>query len=757
MRAIFTLICILVQMVGYNQVMWRSLGKSDFDHPSCGRTNESRLVVKNGHVYLMNLEAGQQNQQAQFILAKYINNEWQHIDTGVYTTDQLGEAFEFALDNNETPYLFLNDPLNGDKPTLKKFDGSNWVDVGGAPLGTSESYVIKMAMGSDNLPVVMFRENAQTKVKRFDGTNWITLSSSDLDGVGTYLKLDHDNVPYCCYTADGGTFVKKFNGTGWEEVGITSFSGEAMGFAIDNDNQPCLLTIVSNPSLRTMRKFDGISWQTMSMPSNYASYEMSLAFDSENTLYASYASTTPLGHEIKKYVNEVWQSVSLIGSYGPIQTALDGTSLYYQATLSSYLLIVGKKLATGYEYYDSPSDITTGATSADLLLKADGSKFVSFREATLSGNMAIKQYTNNAWNYYDGLMSISEGAVRSPKIIQDNNQYVTVAYIDSGTSSVRVKKNTGSWETLGGTNFSLEAGSYLAFNVNHANVPYVGYKSGRVQKFVANSWEFVGSSAYSGDKAVELAFDNSDQPYMIYDGVSVKKLNGNLWEEMGSADLAAYPNATLPKILCDTNNNLIIAFMDFAKNIHVMQWNGSNWITVGPTIQTNGGCSTLSLKVDAANSIYVLYNRLSNNFRNKANLLKFNGSNWEVFGTPDFSAGEIYSADLEFAANGVPYVVYSSPYGAYCKYFADENGQLGTNKPNKIAQESMVIWPNPATSKISVSTTAKISNIEVFDLTGKKVLSSKSNEIDIAALQKGLYLIKANTQNGSQTQKFVKN
>jgi hypothetical protein len=58
---------------------------------------------------------------------------------------------------------------------------------------------------------------------------------------------------------------------------------------------------------------------------------------------------------------------------------------------------------------------------------------------------------------------------------------------------------------------------------------------------------------------------------------------------------------------------------------------------------------------------------------------------------------------------------------------------------------------------IELNNTANLLNISLFDITGKKVLSSTTNIVSVDALEKGIYMVKVTTDKGSFIKKLVKN
>ncbi len=66
------------------------------------------------------------------------------------------------------------------------------------------------------------------------------------------------------------------------------------------------------------------------------------------------------------------------------------------------------------------------------------------------------------------------------------------------------------------------------------------------------------------------------------------------------------------------------------------------------------------------------------------------------------------------------------------------------------------LYPNPTSDFLNFS--AKITSVEIFDAVGRKVSATKAvnNQVDVRNLAKGVYMVKFETENGTQTQKFIK-
>ncbi len=71
------------------------------------------------------------------------------------------------------------------------------------------------------------------------------------------------------------------------------------------------------------------------------------------------------------------------------------------------------------------------------------------------------------------------------------------------------------------------------------------------------------------------------------------------------------------------------------------------------------------------------------------------------------------------------------------------------------------VFPNPATEQLFITLDSKTKNAEVIisNLSGKAIINAalqNQNNIDISGLQIGMYMLTINTENGSETVKFIK-
>lgn len=82
---------------------------------------------------------------------------------------------------------------------------------------------------------------------------------------------------------------------------------------------------------------------------------------------------------------------------------------------------------------------------------------------------------------------------------------------------------------------------------------------------------------------------------------------------------------------------------------------------------------------------------------------------------------------------------------------------LGT-ETFEVNNNSFLVYPNPAKNEINIKGNANLSNLAVYDLTGKKVISQNSlvnNKLDITNLNTGIYLLNLVTDKGTVITKKI--
>jgi hypothetical protein len=89
-------------------------------------------------------------------------------------------------------------------------------------------------------------------------------------------------------------------------------------------------------------------------------------------------------------------------------------------------------------------------------------------------------------------------------------------------------------------------------------------------------------------------------------------------------------------------------------------------------------------------------------------------------------------------------------------YFSNE-----TFSNDAFEKASIALYPNPTQGMLQLSSSDEISNYEIYNITGQRILSGNVNashfQINTANLQSGIYLLKTDVNGQISTQKFIKN
>jgi hypothetical protein len=154
----------------------------------------------------------------------------------------------------------------------------------------------------------------------------------------------------------------------------------------------------------------------------------------------------------------------------------------------------------------------------------------------------------------------------------------------------------------------------------------------------------------------------------------------------------------------------------------------------------------------------------TNGFTNINSIPSYTGDSITSFSVaPAFPSGISLNTSTGLIS-GVPSVVSAQTLytitGSNTGGSANATFTLTVNKGTGINETELVstaIYPNPTTGMVNISSSKAIDNIEVFDVTGKLVLSHRNDnhqkyiELDLSAFGNGIYFIQTHNQNAEKT------
>lgn len=138
---------------------------------------------------------------------------------------------------------------------------------------------------------------------------------------------------------------------------------------------------------------------------------------------------------------------------------------------------------------------------------------------------------------------------------------------------------------------------------------------------------------------------------------------------------------------------------------------------------------------------------------------KDGGESWYVIPEEDFSylmSSNIFtSTDFDFHGDFVD--AYIATVGLGVVKFTIDLSTLKVVDSDFVGNKSTTIYPNPAKDVVNIQTKEKINSVEIYSLTGQKILTNSTDKVNVSHLNKGIYVVKILLENGkTETHKLIK-
>lgn len=120
------------------------------------------------------------------------------------------------------------------------------------------------------------------------------------------------------------------------------------------------------------------------------------------------------------------------------------------------------------------------------------------------------------------------------------------------------------------------------------------------------------------------------------------------------------------------------------------------------------------------------------------------------------------SVDFTVPSDGVYYVAFRAFSDPDQFYLSLDNIRLSKSilAVSDVKSSTLSFYPNPAKDILNVQEAKEVTDITVYDLSGKKVLNTKPNskniKLDVSKLGKGVYMMRVATKDGAKTVKIIK-
>jgi Secretion system C-terminal sorting domain len=396
------------------------------------------------------------------IVKKFIGPDWQEL--GIHGNVLDGVNIEFlTVDNNNVPYAIFRDQANGGRISVIKYIGNSWTIVGSPNISIStipslvNSGPAKLVFDKNNMPYITFFDfvpQSKVTVKKFNGTNWVDIGAVITPSNGAYdlsLAIDSTNYPCLIYT-NGSTFktvVQKFNGTNWYLLGNPSNTN-----VYDYDYYPQIKTDKygniylthsngSDSGRAVVKKFNGISWTALgntSISNSRVSYT-NIFIDTNNVLYAWYYKYSgPIYYDtvfVKKFNGTTWIDVTKLAfptQKEPVLNFSPDGKLYAIVADSANNFKLKIKLYNGINWVNvgPPTFYSSKRYWANFTIDQKGSALINL---TNGGSFVYKMTNSFSFNQNINLCSGNSYSIGT-NVYNMSGTYIDTLSISGGCDSI---------------------------------------------------------------------------------------------------------------------------------------------------------------------------------------------------------------------------------------------------------------------------------------------------------------------------------
>lgn len=446
----------------YNGTSWVSIGSS----LSVGECQYSTMRVVNDTPYVAFIDNG----NATVNVLKYNGTSWLPLGGGPVASTPASYA-TLVTDNFDSLYVAYQDNGNGGKATVQKFNGTSWNLVGTAFLSQTNggAYDISVAFNSSNVPYVAYWNpypaGPAPSVEKFDGTNWVNVGAPSFTSTivqFTSIAIGTNDTPYVAFneaTNGSKAAVVKFDGTNWVYVGTEGFSGSTAAYtslAIDGNGNPYVAYYdESNGGKTTVMKYT-----TCNAP------DVPVVATSDTTLCLGDTATLTATGNLNDATQWYWFTGScggtLVDSGASISVAPHDTTVYYVRGLGN--CVVSGACSPVAINVDSVATPTISVNNGMLTSSTAGSYQWSKNDIAISGaTNQTYQATHSAWytvtvndghcsatsdsvhvQVNDGVATISSGAgIRVYPTLFENVVNLEIDNSNAAQCSVMITDNLG--------------------------------------------------------------------------------------------------------------------------------------------------------------------------------------------------------------------------------------------------------------------------------------------------------------------------
>ncbi len=334
--------------------------------------------------------------------------------------------------------------------------------------------------------------------------------------------------------------------------------------------------------------------------------------------------------------------------------------------------------------------------------------------------------TNTTWEAIMG----GDGMECAIDIYDDNIIYAEYQY-----GGLRKSYNGGNdWDNIKPVSYEGAWNTPYAIHPINNNLIVIGYDEVYRSTTAGGIWDSISYNVSNGQAIRSIALAPSDEDYIYvasYSRIKVTKDAGQNWTYIKPG----LPNYNITDIVVSKDNadRAWVTFSDYNSIHKVYETNdaGDNWFNISGNNLPGLPVNCIVYQGGANDDLYI---GTDIGVYHKNNSM----SEWEPYnnGLPNVIVNELEIHYGEGTISAATYGrgVWTSPLQT-----------LSTSIEPDYKNTKQLIYPNPASEKITINTNANKFSINIYSLTGKKLISTSSKEISIAKLKRGYYIIEIKT------------
>jgi len=490
---------------------------------------------------------------AQVLTGSYLYTDtagaWQNVGVAGFSTG-IALYSTLAIDNSNIPYLAYTDYANGNKPTVKKFDGANWVllNLNSAVVSMSSAFFIDFTIDdTTDVPYIAYENfNFLPNVSK------ATVKKYDSSAVGNEIQV-LVATPASIQGPSAGTYTISFDDDGAgpnpvQTTAVLNYNANAVTIqaaleALTNIGAGNIIVYkayfsVWPISLEFRGALAGLPQQLVTVDATDLC--MGPIVDMPPPTCFSPATVTvseeQLGGTTGTWINVGTPGFSDGDELAYTSIAMDDSSVPYVAyqDFNNPLFKATVKTFDGANWVDmGNSHFSAGtATNTSISLDSTGTPYVAYKDTASGDQATVMKYNSGTWVQVGG--SVSTTTVnRTDLVVNKTTNIPYLAYIETGGFPQRaiVKKFDGAnWVLVGSmASQALDSADELSFAINDDGILYVAYMNDSNVKAVVrkydsgtDTWVNVGSPYFSeAIGSLSLAIDSNGVPYVGYRDESI--------------------------------------------------------------------------------------------------------------------------------------------------------------------------------------------------------------------------------------------